>query len=89
MRFREDNPEFAETDHELTNKKADWIVWEEERAYDYTIRDPSEVSQAFIYKQLKYENIYFGKPVAPIVVSYGITIHKESLKYLLELIKLN
>ena len=60
-----------------------------EIAYDYTIRDPDLLNSAFIGKQKKYGNIYFGKPINPIVVSYGMTIHPESLAFLLELNKFN
>jgi len=47
-------------------------------AYDYTIRDPNELENAYVGKQKKYGNSYFEKPINPIVVSYGITIHQLS-----------
>ena len=58
-------------------------------AYDYTIRDPNELENAYVGKQKKYGNSYFEKPINPIVVSYGITIHQLSLTHLLELNKFN
>ena len=76
-------------ENEITQKVADWVVQDLKVAYDYTIRDPNELQSAFVGKQKKYGTIYFDKPINPIVVSYGLTIHQESLTYLLELNKFN
>ena len=76
-------------ENEITQKVADWVVQDLKVAYDYTIRDPNELQIAFDSKQKKYGNTYFEKPINPIVVSYGVTIHQLSLTYLLELNKFN
>ena len=80
---------FIEFEHEITQKVADWTCKDKQVAYDSTIRDPEQLNVAFIGKQKKYGSIYFDKPINPIVVSYGMTIHQESLAFLLELNKFN
>jgi len=87
--IQQNHATFTETEHEVSQKVADFTCRDLEVAYDYTIRDPEELQSAFNYKQQKYGNIYFNKPINPIVVSYGMTIHQESLRFLLELNKFN
>ena len=87
--LQQNQTDFAETEHEYTQKVADWTCKDLKVAYDYTIRDPNELKAAYKGKQKKYGTIYFDKPINPIVVSHGMTIHKESITHLLELNKFN
>jgi hypothetical protein len=84
-----DNINYIEEEHEYTKKQADFIVEEKELAYDVTIRHPNELEAAYKHKKKKYKRIYYGKEVAPIVMSWCFTIHQKSLKSLLELNKFN
>ena len=87
--IQQNQANFTESEHEFKQKVADWTCKDLKVAYDYTIRDPDLLNSAFNGKRQKYGNIYFGKPINPIVVSYGMTIHQESLAFLLELNKFN
>eukprot|EP00703_Trepomonas_sp_PC1_P004300 JAP92306.1 Reverse transcriptase, putative [Trepomonas sp. PC1] len=90
--FQTSTENFIESHHELTNKQADWVVTnekDESRAYDYTIRDVKEIENAYKFKQTKYNTIYYGKTVIPIVVTHGLTMHTQSRKALNDLIKDN
>ena len=87
--FQHANEDFIESHHELTNKQADWVVITENgesTAYDYTIRDVNEIETAYKFKQTKYSTFYYGKPVVPIVVTHGLTMHQESRRALNNLI---
>ena len=79
--IQQNHATFTETEHEVSQKVADFTCKDLEVAYDYTIRDHEELQTAFNYKQQKYGNTYFNKPINPIVVSYGMTIHQESLRF--------
>jgi len=90
--FPQSDPNFIETNHELTNKQADWVVTNENgksRAYDYTIRDENECQNAYKFKQSKYKTVYYGQTVQPIVVTHGLTMHLDSRRALNDLIKDN
>ena len=87
--FIQSDTNIIETNHELTNKQADWVVTNEDgksRAYDYTIRDVNECQNAYKFKELKYKRIYYGQTVQPIVVTHGLTMHLESRRALNDLI---
>jgi hypothetical protein len=47
---------FTESEHEFTQKVADWTCKDLEVAYDYTIRDPDEL---LLCLQRKIEKIWY------------------------------